>query len=547
MPGDWVLPQGPYEPPDSAAAVDYANTPNQGGVGNIVEEAARGLTPNVLGRAAERGEQPGASGFDEALAAAGGRFGGQAAPGTEFGYTPAFEPPAPDPHEAEELPAAAVNEQYAPRGPDGKPISITDQPMSRGLAQVVGKQKTDEVELESRLQRTAAYQSWPVTTGVELAVGLLDPVNLALGVIPGVGEAAVMERLASAGLDGLGGRMAARAIAGAGTGVAQSIPLVALQGAMAREEGDEFGMREALNGVFQQAVFGAAIHAGIGTARELGWLHPDELMTRKPGEPPQVEIPPAPGSPETRAAVPETAYAPERADALAAHFAEVENAGQPVDLKDAGFAPHEIEALKRDGLAHQDGTMSEGQFDAWRDERELRQPMEPAGAEPQEPAEPEKLAVPPEVVADALPQSPIVRADAMQAGIAQVMDGRPVDVTPVLDAAAAAKEAETPNVAGLTVAQIAARYNVSRAQATAGRLHRKSARHQGDITRRARRACRWRPLDPSRCRRPPAGYPAQRRGDRCSRRGLAEGDRGPVRAETGRGSEARGGGGRKGQ
>jgi N12 class adenine-specific DNA methylase len=570
---DWQIPQGPYEPPESAAAEDYANIPAAGAAGgaaNVAEAALRGLTPSILGRAAERGAQPGASAFDIGVAAAGGRFGGEVMPGTEAGWAPNFEPPPPDPHQAEELPPDVANDQYAPRGPDGKPISITDKPISRGMAQVIGKQKADETELDSRLQRTAAYNFWPERVGIELAVGLLDPANAALAVVPGIGEEAILERLATAGLTGFGARTAARVAAGAATGAVQAVPYVALQGAMAKEEGDEFGMREALDGVFQQAVLGAAIHAGIGAVKEAWPLLRNKILGRPLGEPEPAPMPPAPGSPETRAAVPETAFTAEREDALRTRFEAPEQAGVPVDLAEAGFAPHEIEALKRDGLVAEDGTMSEDQFAAWRDERELRQPAEPtaAAAEPERvrrvydteaqaqrviraadlkgarveeaegggfwlvnedgtpyytsetqirrgaapPAErpaPEAAAVPPEgpppagtkadadakyqayraavdaydqkwagkqdlsvrdasqkydelmaiapllraseeadaalerpavpgeVARDALPQSPVVRGAAMQAGIAQVMDGRPVDVQPVIDAAAA--------------------------------------------------------------------------------------------------------------
>jgi hypothetical protein len=82
--------------------------------------------------------------------------------------------------------------------------------------------------------------------------------------------------------------------------------------------------------------------------------------------------PPTPGAAET-AAVPDTAFAPERATALHEAFEGAEPA-RSVDLADHGFEPHEIAALDRAGLAFTNGTMVRGQWEAWEQERDMRSP-----------------------------------------------------------------------------------------------------------------------------------------------------------------------------
>ena len=82
--------------------------------------------------------------------------------------------------------------------------------------------------------------------------------------------------------------------------------------------------------------------------------------------------PPTPGAAET-AAVPDAAFAPERATALHEAFEGAEPTDQ-VDLADHGFEPHEIAALTRAGLAFPDGAMVRGQWEAWEQERDMRAP-----------------------------------------------------------------------------------------------------------------------------------------------------------------------------
>ena len=417
-----------YVPPATLAAQGYAQTPasQKGGIGGkaqIGQEIAD-LPMSYLAGAAERGTQPDASTFDRALSQG---MSDEAMGYGESGLAATMGAPPPEPQSSPPilLSADEINKKYAPEG-----TTITDKPMSEGLGEIIGRQKAEAMQRESVLQRSGMLNSWPVQFATGMAVGLIDPFNDVAMMIPGIGEGRTLAALGKIGVEGWAARQAARAVTGLTFGAAQGVPLSLMRMGLAPEEAQDYGFRDALRDVFYNSVFGAVAHAGIaGTGRELGIFRPDEMMLeaekkRAAGEPVPPPPPPA-GSPETRAGVPDEAFSQERDMALRERFTAEGYHGEPVDLADAGFKAEEIAALHRDGLAAADGTMTEAQWAAWLDERDVRAPEPPQAPPPEIKKEEEEL-----------PTSPAVHSDAMQATISQVLDGRPADgASTVIDAA----------------------------------------------------------------------------------------------------------------
>jgi hypothetical protein len=183
---------------------------------------------------------------------------------------------------------ADYNEKYAPRDSTGAVHPIGDKPMPEALASIIGRQKTEAMQRDSVLSRYAETHAWPTTFAVGSVASMLDPLNAASMFLPGVGEGALATRLGG----GLAGNIAARAGAGAATGALLQAPVSALKMGLSPEEAGDYGMRDALRDVLYGAAGMAALHTGIGTARELL----GRRVARAAGE---GETPPATGAAET--------------------------------------------------------------------------------------------------------------------------------------------------------------------------------------------------------------------------------------------------------
>jgi hypothetical protein len=239
----------PFQIPESAANEFYASQTNPGAGSFIASTLGEGPAA-FLGRAAERGTQAGSSWFDQALNQLGANEAGAELPEPE--QTPTMAP-------------EDYNRLYAPTGPDGKQVSIGDQPMPEGLARTIGQQKSDAMEREGVLSRFANTHSGVTTFAAGAAASMLDPLNAATAFIPGVGEEAIAARLGG----GILGRTAGRVVAGAGIGAAAQAPASALRLGLAPEEASDYGMRDALRDVLYSAAGVAALHTGLGSVGEL--------------------------------------------------------------------------------------------------------------------------------------------------------------------------------------------------------------------------------------------------------------------------------------
>lgn len=280
-----------FEEPESVARLPYrARFGREFGAvaGRAIDEGI-----GALARGAERGAYAGSSTLDRALPYMGmGEAGGMAAMlGTMD---------VPKPIETPLLSADEVNKRYAPVGPDGKPQKITDAPMREGLARLLGEQKRKEIERDSIINRFAAQAPWYTQLGTFLTAPLADPLNLATAFIPGIGEEAILSRMAAAGFGrGFVARTIARAGAGATAGLAGQAPLSVLRYGMSAEEFGDYDLRSAFRDMMFGAAGAAALQAGFGAFGEALGAGARRLRGA-PGVPPgtpELPLPKEPGRP----------------------------------------------------------------------------------------------------------------------------------------------------------------------------------------------------------------------------------------------------------
>lgn len=232
MPDNWVFETNKQYSPYRFNP--YDESPGLGAeVGALFGES----TTPFLARASERGAFPDSNFMDRAVNL------GQQVLSTALPFIP---PPTVMSDGGKMLTAAEANEYYAPKGQE-----YFDRPVSEGLAKVVAEQKAAQRERERVLAAYSNTHSGWTNLGLGLTVGLLDPANLAAGLIPGVGEAAVAERLGG----GLLARIAGRAVGGATGGAMAMVPFEALHMGI----DDDYSISNA----FANIAFGAALGAGF--------------------------------------------------------------------------------------------------------------------------------------------------------------------------------------------------------------------------------------------------------------------------------------------
>lgn len=269
------IPEAPEEAADQGYATQAPTLERAFGA-QFSDSAGSG----VLTRAFERGRIEGSSPADQAATEGVSALTQSLAQGSPlpvfesmFGIHQAAPPQIP----SEMLDADEVNKRYAPVGPDGKAIPITDKPMPERIAQMVGKAKTAEINRESVLQRYSDTTAWPLTFATGTAAFLLDPLNAATAFLPGIGEEAILARLG----EGLLARTGARLAAGATAGLAGQVPLSTLKYGLGTEEASDYDLRSAMRDMMMAAAGGAVLHALGGAGRDLILGTP-----KRPGAPP---------------------------------------------------------------------------------------------------------------------------------------------------------------------------------------------------------------------------------------------------------------------
>lgn len=145
-----------------------------------------------------------------------------------------------------------------------------DAPVAQPVAALMQQAALDK----AKRQEIAAREPggvWEASKrlGVSFLGSSLDPTNIAIGFIPGLGEARYGEWLAEAGVRGVAGRTAARLAAGAGTGALATAVTLPLEYQAMQREGDDMSMSDAL----LQIAYGGAgfglFHAASGLVGDI--------------------------------------------------------------------------------------------------------------------------------------------------------------------------------------------------------------------------------------------------------------------------------------
>ena len=149
-------------------------------------------------------------------------------------------------------------------------------------------------------------------------MSLLDPLNDAALMVPGVGEEAALAQLGRFGVSGIAARVGAKAAAGATAVTAATVPMLGAQAALGSLEGEDFSLRDAFKSLAINAAVGAVLHAGFGTLA-------DAYKERKPTVEPE-------STPEAQAASLATLPADAKINAMRAATSQVVD-GRPVDVE----------------------------------------------------------------------------------------------------------------------------------------------------------------------------------------------------------------------
>lgn len=145
-----------------------------------------------------------------------------------------------------------------------------DAPLPESVARSMFDAKRDELARQDASRRSDA--AGITKFGAGLAAGLTDPLNLAAGLIPVVGEARAAGWLLKAGMDLGGGlleRTAARAVAGTVGGFTAQLPLVATRYALSKQEQADYSATDAMTDIFMGSLLGGGLHTAIGGAGDL--------------------------------------------------------------------------------------------------------------------------------------------------------------------------------------------------------------------------------------------------------------------------------------
>lgn len=238
--------------------------------------------------------------------------------------------------------------------------------------------------------------------GTSFLVGAIDPINLASAFVPVMGELRYGKMLATAG-EGLASRLAVRASVGAAEGAVGQAALEPLDWWSHTQDGRDFGMADVLHNVMFGAVLGGALH-GTGGAVSDAWR-------RRAGKP---VYPFGPG--EIMDGMQGGTHVPSRllsddgitTEVLEQHFTGDALNPRAIDRTPEANTPIFHETPDRPVTP---SMLSE----------------EVAAARPLEPSAPIQII-------DDLP--PRAKEDAMRAGIASLIDGEPLRVGEMLEAAA---------------------------------------------------------------------------------------------------------------
>jgi hypothetical protein len=161
-------------------------------------------------------------------------------------------------------PEALLDPETANRDYGIKGVLSFDTPVAASVAQDLNARKHAEIERQDIIQRreTGLLTGGAARFSANLAAGLLDPLGLAVGFIPVVGEAREALWLARATeAAGMAGRAAVRFGTGAAGGALGMAALTPLEAGLSRQEHEDFTAADALRNIAIGGLFGGGLHA----------------------------------------------------------------------------------------------------------------------------------------------------------------------------------------------------------------------------------------------------------------------------------------------
>lgn len=165
--------------------------------------------------------------------------------------------------------AASARERLKTEGLEGR-LQIPEQGIPRYALDTLIDRKREEVKRQDVLSRAPpGIASKSVRLAVGLGGSLLDPLNVAAGFFPVVGEARYAQLLARAPL-GIIGRTAVRAGVGAVEGTAGAAAIEPLVYSSKQADQADYSMGDSLANIAFGGVFGAGLHTMGGALGELG-------------------------------------------------------------------------------------------------------------------------------------------------------------------------------------------------------------------------------------------------------------------------------------
>jgi GNAT superfamily N-acetyltransferase len=145
---------------------------------------------------------------------------------------------------------------------------------------------------QKRQTLMAGYDGWAPGVAGMLVGSIIDPANVALSFVPVVGEARYAQLLKNAG--GAFGRAGVRSGVGAAEGLVGSVLAEPLIYAGQQQWRNDYDAYDSMLNIAGGAVFGSLLHAGVGLVRDIHG-NPEPIEIRKPELPKQepVELRPA--------------------------------------------------------------------------------------------------------------------------------------------------------------------------------------------------------------------------------------------------------------
>lgn len=158
-----------------------------------------------------------------------------------------------------------ANAKYGITPPSGfKPLRFTTA-VPESVASSLHDAKVDELQRnDAAARQPGGFGNAAIRTGLDLATGMLDPVNAAALFVPGLGEGRVASMLGVEGVESLAARSAVRLGEGASQGFTGTAALTGLQYGISQQDQSDFSATDALSQIAMGTVMGGGLHTLIG-------------------------------------------------------------------------------------------------------------------------------------------------------------------------------------------------------------------------------------------------------------------------------------------